>query len=158
MAKNKKILVLGLVFCAIAIFAAYPNNGNAQPIIGQPATPTSTNGGLVPCGNGSDPTNRCTLCHFIIGFQNLVNYGLWIVIALAFVGLFFAGVMYVISSGDEGMITKAKSFLKSSLIGFLVVAGAWMIVNTTLRVISQSETGHNIGITGASWHTFTCTP
>jgi hypothetical protein len=154
MAKNKKILILSLTLLLLAVFAVHPSNGSAQTI-GQQPTPSSQNGGLVPCGGQNDP---CTLCHFIIGFQNLINYGLWIVIAMAFVAIFFAGVTYIVSTGDESLMNKAKGFLKSSLIGFLLVAGAWMIVNTTLRVISQSDNYNILNIQGSSanWYTFTC--
>jgi hypothetical protein len=113
--------------------------------------------GIVPCGRSSGTAAEnapCTLCHFIIGFQRLVQYGLYMVITLALVGIFFAGVMYIISSGDEGMMTNAKGFLKASLIGFAVTLGAWLIVSTVLWILGASQ--NNLGIGRTSWNNFTC--
>lgn len=106
-------------------------------------------GGLVPCGNGNDP---CTLCDFIIGFHNLVTVMLELVAVAALAGIFIAGVMYVVSVGDEAMITNAKNFLKASVTGFVVVLGAWLIINVTMWVFSVDL---NIAI-GKNWYTFDC--
>lgn len=127
-----------------------------------PAATTQTSGtaqvgkaptwlGIVPCGRNvaqSGENVPCTLCHFVIGFQRLFQYGLYIVITIAFVAIFFAGVMYMVSSGDETMMTSAKSFLKSALIGFFLVLGAWLIVNTTLWVLGDKSL--------SSWSNFSC--
>jgi len=105
-------------------------------------------GGLIPCGNGNDP---CTLCHFIIGFHNLVTVMLKLLVTVALAGIFIAGVMYIVSAGDETAMTSAKNFLKASVIGFSVVLGAWLIVNITMWVFSA-----NLGVIGKNWYTFSC--
>jgi len=70
----------------------------------------STQAALVPCGNGTDPRNACTLCHLIVGIYNLVTWGRNILISVAAVGIFISGILYMISSGSEEMITKSKTF------------------------------------------------
>ena len=75
------------------------------------------------------------------------------VITLALVAIFFSGVMYIISSGDEGMMTSAKGFLKASLIGFAVVLGGWLIVNVTMWVLGAQG---DLGIGIEKWNKFTC--
>lgn len=115
--------------------------------------------GIVPCGRydgANGETDICTLCHLILGIQRIVQYGLYIVIAFAFAGIFIAGVMYVISSGDEGMITQAKGFLSATLIGFSVVLGAWIIVNTTLWIIGSDKYDSGLGIQSETWWKFSC--
>jgi hypothetical protein len=112
--------------------------------------------GIVPCGRNSGAngeTTKCTLCHLVLGFQRLVRYGLYMVIAVAFVAIFFAGVMYIVSSGDEGMMTSAKGFLRSALIGFFVVLGAWLIVNTTLWVLGAKT---DLGAGQKNWYEISC--
>ncbi len=113
--------------------------------------------GLVPCGRntGTDAERApCTLCHFVIGFQRLIQYGLYMVTTVALAGIFIAGVMYIISSGQENMITMAKRFLTASLIGFTVVLGGWLIVNVTLWIVSAKG---NLGVERAeSWWQFKC--
>lgn len=114
-------------------------------------------GGLVPCGNGNDP---CTLCHFIIGFYNMVSVMLKLVVTAALAGIFISGVMYIISSGDETMMTGAKNFLKASVIGFVVVLGAFLIVNVTMWALSAKDSNgdgvSDMGVGQAGWFSFTC--
>lgn len=96
--------------------------------------------GLVPCGTSTTP---CTLCHLIIGIAGLVKWGLTILITAALVAIAIAGVMYVVSSGSETMMTQAKGFLSASLIGFAVVLGAWLLVYTTMNILAAKG---NLGI------------
>lgn len=147
---KKTFIILGIASIFVLLFFSffYPT----RVFAGDPSA-----GGIVPCGGtGQSP---CTLCHFIIGFSNLVKYGLYIVIVIALVAIFFAGVMYIVSTGDEGMMTSAKSFLKAALIGFAVVFGGWLIINATLWALSAkgpNDEGGGLGIQKANWNTFTC--
>ena len=107
--------------------------------------------GIVPCGGESDP---CTLCHLIVGISNLVNWGKNILVTVTIVGIFISGIIYVVSSGNEKMIARAKSFLSASLVGFSVTLAAWLIVNVTIFWVANAKSDLNIGIT--NWYTFTC--
>ncbi len=126
------------------------------------STPAPIWTGVVPCGRNSGTAAEmapCTLCHLVVGFQRLVQYGMYMAVTLALVGIFCAGVMYMVSSGDENMMTQAKGFLKVSLIGFSVVIGAWLIVNVTMWVLGAKEgsnEGGTLGINIESWNKFTC--
>lgn len=117
----------------------------------------SAHAGLVPCGlNEGTPAEMapCTLCHLILGIFNIFSWFKTILITVAAVGIFIAGVMYIISSGDEEMMKRAKSFLSTSLIGFTIVLGAWLIVNSVMWILSAKT---NLGVQGATnWYTFTC--
>ncbi len=120
------------------------------------STPTTTatgNNGLIPCGHGNNPADACTLCHFIVGFKNLISFGLTILITIAVVGIFISGVMYIISSGNEQLLGKAKSFLASSLIGFSIVLTGWLIVNVVMWALSFNT---SLTIGKENWYTFTC--
>ncbi|KKP79588.1 MAG: hypothetical protein UR78_C0011G0002 [Candidatus Moranbacteria bacterium GW2011_GWF2_35_39] len=113
--------------------------------------------GLVPCGlNEGTPEEMvpCTLCHLIIGIFNIFIWFRDILITVAAVGIFIAGVMYIISSGDEEMMKRAKSFLATSLTGFTIVLGAWLIVNSVMWILSYDI--KNLGIKQENWYTFTC--
>jgi hypothetical protein len=108
--------------------------------------------GLVPCAT-TDNNRACTLCDFIVGIKGLVDFGTKLVTIAAIVAIFFAGVMYVISTGDEGMMTKAKGFMKSSLVGFALIFTAWLIVNVVMLTLGTAP-GMNLSIT--NWYTFSC--
>lgn len=147
--QNKKLLVFFLVF-VIFIF-----------------TSPLTNAGVVPCGLRVDDANLagdqtvpCTLCHLITGFYNIFDWFKTVLITIAAVGIFISGVMYIVSSGNEGAITKSKAFLQASITGFIVVLSAWFIVNVTMWVISadpESITNPNAtGIERKAWNRFEC--
>jgi hypothetical protein len=125
---------------------------------------TSNAEGLVPCGLSSGTPAEmapCTLCHLIIGVFNIFTWFKNILITVAAVGIFIAGVMYVISAGNEEMMKRAKSFLATSLIGFTIVLCAWLIVNITMWALSTKEGTHEdkaLGIGRVNWYTFECTP
>ena len=88
--------------------------------------------GLIPCGHGSASSDACTLCDFV-GFYNLIHFGLELLITE---NLFIAGVMYIVSAGNEQLITKAKTFLSASLVGFTIVLTAWLLVNVAMWALS----------------------
>ncbi|MDQ1283824.1 MAG: hypothetical protein QG620_172 [Patescibacteria group bacterium] len=108
--------------------------------------------GIVPCGNSSQ--SPCTLCHLIIGIKNLIDWGKNLLVTITFVGIFISGVMYIISSGEEAMVTQAKKFLSASLIGFTVTLAAWLIVNVAITWVASAKP--DLGIGKTSWSTFTC--
>lgn len=156
--KNKKIFLV-FIICAIifANLALFSSSASADV-----STPEPKWKGIVPCGRNTGTAEEmapCTLCHLVVGFQRLVQYGTYMVVTLALVGIFFAGVMYIVSTGDENMMTRAKGFLKVSLIGFAVVIGGWLIVNVTMWVLGARETSDEGGVLGikiVKWNQFTC--
>jgi hypothetical protein len=116
-----------------------------------PISSPATSAGIVPCGGATDP---CTLCHLIIGIKNLIEWGKNILIVVTIVAIFISGIIYIVSTGSEKMITKAKELFTASLIGFAVTLGAWLIVNVTILWVANANPQLNIGVT--SWNTFSC--
>lgn len=114
----------------------------------------SSAAGLVPCAT-DDVDRPCTLCDFIVGFKNIVDYGMSLITIVAIVGIFLAGVMYILSSGDEEMMKKAKGFLKSSLMGFAIVFSGWLIVTITMWALGTGDNLNGVVPTG-NWYKFTC--
>ena len=112
--------------------------------------PTIVGAGLVPCGSrGQAP---CTMCDFIVLGQEIVNYGLGIVATVAIVVITIAGIMYIVSTGNESTISTAKAAMKYSIIGALVVLLAWVLINTLIwRFLPTS----GFQVTG-SWSSYQC--
>lgn len=102
--------------------------------------------GLIPCGNPGE--NPCTLCDFFQMFYVLMKWGMSILFILAGVGIFISGIIYIISAGDPGMMTKAKGYLTMCIIGVVIVLCAWLIVNTVMWVLGGTMTG--------AWFTLKC--
>ena len=94
--------------------------------------------GLVPCGrNEGTPAEQapCTVCHVIVGGVGLIKWGLSIMTILGITVAFGMAVLYVVSAGDEGMMSTAKGGIKAVLIGFAIMLSAWLIVNIILTIL-----------------------
>ena len=130
---------------------------------------SSAQAALIPCGlNTDDPSTQgidesqpCTICHMIIGIQRIVNYGMTLVVIAAIFAIVVAGIMYIISAGDEGLMQTAKGLLKNVLIGFALVLGAVVIVNIVMWVMAAKNdlglTKDIPAVTGwTSWNNFSC--
>lgn len=114
--------------------------------------PSITQAGLVPCANTEHP-EPCTLCHFLVGFKVLIDYGLSILIALSLGAITVSGVMYLLAFTDEGMVKSAKEMLTGTLKGFAIVISAWLIVNIVLFIVAP----HVGAMTGkTNWYTIEC--
>jgi cell wall-associated NlpC family hydrolase len=110
--------------------------------IASPSSGNENTGGLVPC------KNNCTLCHLVLGLKNIYDYLLTLLLAATTLVVVVAGVMYMVSSGDKGMIDKAKSALTYALTAMILGLTAWLIINATLSALGYTKVG--------SWWNFTC--
>jgi hypothetical protein len=101
---------------------------------------------LIPCGRtGADATAAerapCTICHIITGGQRIISWGLNIMTFAAIAIIVAMAIFYIVSAGNEGMMTTAKSGIKAALVGFAVMLGAWLIISTTLKIFSANIPG-----------------
>ncbi|MBP6889849.1 MAG: transglycosylase SLT domain-containing protein [Candidatus Moranbacteria bacterium] len=119
--------------------------------------------GFVPCGRASgtaDEMAPCTLCHIIVGGKVVMDWGLRMMMAFGLVIITAMGIWYIVSAGNPGMISQAKSGIKSTLIGVSVMLGAWLIVNTVLLLFAQeTDPTKNplVGLRSAGGFNFVCT-
>ncbi len=61
--------------------------------------------------------------------QNGLNLTYFIAGSVAVIVIVVGGIMYAISSGDSGKVTKAKNLLTYSIVGLVVVLSAFAITN-----------------------------
>ena len=87
--------------------------------------------GLVPCGGpGEDP---CNICHFFQLINNLTRDFLFkIVPVVASLMFIVGGAMLLFAGAKPDLLNKAKSVITATVIGLLLIFGAWLIVNTIL--------------------------
>ena len=100
------------------------------------------NKGLVPCGNPGQ--NPCTICDFFVLISNIISFFLGsIVPALAVLLLAVGGGMYMVAymspGAGPGLVSRAKSVIVSTLIGLVIIYGAFVIVGTFLSLIGLNE-------------------
>jgi hypothetical protein len=139
------------------------NNANSSSSSSQPTTSSSTsaqtnpavgtgyadiiNNGLVPCGTSKYPA-PCTLCHLIIGFHRVFTFLLGLLITATLLAIVGAGVFYMVSTGNKGMMDTAKQALTYALTAFALGLGSWLIVTMILTALGFNNAGN--------WWNFSC--
>ena len=119
--------------------------------------PVCTSGGLIPCGRGcDDPTtdwienNPCTPCSLILMGQLIIEFLVKISAVLALIAITFSGLLYMFAAGSSGAIEKAKSMMKYTLLGFVLVFIAWAVVDSILVTMGY------IDPIGGEWYVIDC--
>lgn len=95
---------------------------------------------LVPCGGPDCP---CTLCHFFLMLQRIVNYLLFsIAPILAVLMIVIGGAMmmsaYASQSGAE-KINQSRKLFGAIVVGLIIIYGAWILINMFLATIGVAE-------------------
>lgn len=112
--------------------------------------------GLVPCGrnvnNPDTPWNEkepCQIKHLFLGVKIIFDFIFLrlIPIAIVLLTLTTAFIFYSsISTGSANPLAKVKSLWRSAIIGILIIAFAWTLVNILLKLV-----GYQVGIFG-NWY------
>lgn len=84
--------------------------------------------GFVPCGNtAGDP---CTVGHLFRAFVLIINYLIVMAGFVAVLAIVYAGLLMVWSRGDDGSgLKEAKGRLSGAVIGLVIVAAAYVLIN-----------------------------
>ena len=131
-------------YSAVIIFVAvlFPDIAVAQ--IGADGT-LAPNSGFVPCeGSG------CNACHFVVMANTIIRWMMGIIAVLFAVVAAMAGWGLVTSAGNAGAVEDAKKKFVSTFIGFVIVLGAWLLIDTIMLALTGEESG--------SWADVECTP
>ncbi len=119
--------------------------------------PFSAFAALVSCGRSEE--NMCTLCDIILGIYEVVKWGIGIMVVVAIFSITVAGILYIVSMGNPGMMGMAKNAIKYALVGVVVMLGAVIIVNTIMTLLA-TKADLGIGVSHSSemkaWRTFNC--
>ena len=86
--------------------------------------------GLVPCGGSA-----CDICDLFELISNVLNFAIKTAVVVATLMLVVGGGMLLFAGADPGMLTKAKSLIKSTVIGLIIIFAAFMIVGVVLNAI-----------------------
>lgn len=126
----------GLILIALGIALLLPAFGYAQDF-------PSSGAGLVPCGVTTDANpnvaTECQACHLVELTQNVINFVIGLAISIAILLVAWGGILYFTSRADPAQIEKAKRVFRDTLIGFLIAISAWIVVNTTLFALLDSQ-------------------
>jgi len=106
---------------------------------------TTYDGSLeAPDASGYDPTltENKSAREFV---QTVVNYALSFLGLVAVVIVIYGGAMYVLSRGDDDMVSKGKKSIGYAAIGIVIILGSYALVNTLLQSGGGDGTGTGIG-------------
>lgn len=124
-----------------------------------PQVPNSR--GLIPCGRDyDDPASAtldecepCTLCHLVLMIHLIILFMIKVSAVFTLLAIILGGFLYIVAAGSSGTIEKAKTIIKYSLLGFLVVFIAWALVESILVTMGYIDPID--GIIGG-WENMSC--
>lgn len=127
--KSNKIfgVLVGVIVVIAAVFVVTHAPSFAQEAFAQTTTTQNGDaGGFVPCGN--EATNPCKIDHLFSTFVVIINYLIAMAGFIAVIAIAYAGFMMVYSQGQEQLKT-AKGRLSGAVIGLVLVAAAFVLIN-----------------------------
>jgi uncharacterized membrane protein YgcG len=108
------IIILSLLIIAFGLFGAISANAVSMSL---PAT-----------GTGGTPTNASSTPGTFI--NSFYQFALFLSGIIAFGAIVFGGVKYMTSAGNPSAQSEGKEWIYSALLGLLLLAGAYLILNT----------------------------
>lgn len=118
---NKKFLASILSLVLIFVFIA----------------PVITNAALVPCGNPEQ--SPCDFSFFIEMINRIINWIISIAGVIFTISAIYGGFLWMTSGGDSGKKGKARDILYNTMLGFVIILVAWLIVYTILRYLVPTD-------------------
>ena len=99
-----------------------------------------------PGANGQPPLLPCTglecvnLCQLLWLFQRVIYFAMTLaVVGFAPLFIVWGGILILISGGSQERLSKGKTVLTSTFIGILISLGAFLIVNTFLWLMGNTQ-------------------
>lgn len=94
--------------------------------------------GLVPCGGEGQPA--CQLCHIFVLLHNVLDFIFFTLTPpIAILMIAIAGAYYMFAGGNPNMLGQAKSILRATAIGLLIIYGAWLFINLFFWAIGAAD-------------------
>jgi hypothetical protein len=99
-------------------------------------------GPIVPC------TDNCNLCDLWQLASNVINFiSFNLAIPLATLLFIAAGVIFLISGGNDQRVTLARSIFTNTVIGLVIIFCSWLLIDTLFKTIA-------IGQFSGAWNQF----
>jgi hypothetical protein len=110
------------IFVFTAVFFVMPEQTLAQ--------------GIVECGAKDD---MCQTCDFIQLGNNILRWIIGVMSSVCAIVIVIAGFKMVMAGGNSGAISEARSMITNTLIGFIILLAAWLIVDTVMKTFVGDE-------------------
>lgn len=128
-----------------------PSSTPAGTVPGAPSAPppplTEGEGGLVPCGNGTNAED-CQFEDLITLAKNVMNFLLFtIAVPVTALSFAWAGWLYLSAAGNEGKVKQAHEIFGYVVLGLALALAAWLIVNAIVIGLGVDSKYNFLGTT-----------
>lgn len=120
---KQKLLIIGIIALLTAPFFVHAS-------------------GLVPCGGPSDD-HACSVLDLFYMVARVTNWLILMAGVYAVYQFVNAGFWLVASAGNDENIAKWRKALSNAVVGFFIVMGAYMFMNTAVNMILMSKCAIN---------------
>jgi hypothetical protein len=137
---HKRIgLILRNIFLAVPVTAFFcPNIASAATTTG--TTPASSAGGLIAgISDTCSKTGTCQLSDFFVVGANITKLILGISGSVMLIMVVYGGFLWLVSSGNSSRVEQGKKVLSSSLLGLIIVFGAYTLIWVLLEALGASD-------------------
>jgi hypothetical protein len=125
-----KALVFKIFIISLVILFGVPANFNIAHA--ETATQSSGSGG----GDFKNPISAGSVSALLTDILNNLK---GVILTLAIVFLMIGGIMYLISGGNEKMITRAKACITGAIIGLVLALGAPIFLNEIIKIFGGTS-------------------
>jgi hypothetical protein len=125
-------VVLALGALVVVLGLVVPGQAQAQSGIVQCES-------ALPGSTGTTGLPACDLCQLIGTANNIINILFGFLTGVGVLLIIVSGMIYVISSGSESLVGKAKTTLKFTIIGIIVALLAYALVKVVVVVAFGAE-------------------
>ncbi len=94
---------------------------------------------LVPCGRTSNVSGACTICDLVKGIHGIIKFIVEIIAITGVVVIVIAGIFYMVSAGNTAMTSLAKSALKNTIIGVVIVLTGFVMITFIINNVFQNS-------------------
>lgn len=120
-------VVLGFLTAVLLLGAFAVSLTYSPEVLAQSTPDQSGRSGFVICGN--DSSKPCQIGHLFLALVIIINYLISVVGLVAILFIVIAGVQMTMSRGEEWLLA-AKKRLTGAIIGLVLVAVAFILVNS----------------------------
>ncbi|MDP2676686.1 MAG: hypothetical protein Q8O83_03305 [bacterium] len=121
-----------------------PGSGSDEsPESGAPTTGGGTDGGIfTPLVTCIDEAPICSVCQIFQMVWRVVQFLFYaIMLPLVAIAFIIGGIILLTAAGNETKITRGKSIVWNTFLGFLVAFAAWLVISTVIVNITPSIGG-----------------
>jgi hypothetical protein len=95
---------------------------------------------IVPTNcQGADAASKCGICDLATLAQNILNTSIYVLIILSAILFAWAGWKMLTSGGNSSEYAAGKRMFGSVFIGLIIIMGAWIAVDTLMKVMFNSD-------------------